>query len=88
VKIRTISLGYNFNEKLLKASNVKLRMYFTVQNPFVIYSPFHKESGMDPETNSYGNENVATGGFQKRILTVGFNTPATRNYVIGANLSF
>ncbi len=87
VKIRTISLGYNFNEKLLRSSAVKMRMYFTVQNPFVLFSPFHKESGMDPETNSYGNENVATGGFQKRILTVGFNTPATRNYVLGVNLS-
>jgi hypothetical protein len=43
---------------------------------------------MDPETNSYGNENVATGGFQKRILTVGFNTPSTRNYVLGVNMSF
>jgi hypothetical protein len=88
VKIRTISLGYNFNERLMRSSGIKMRMYFTVQNPFVMFSPFHKESGMDPETNSYGNENVATGGFQKRILTVGFNTPSTRNYVLGVNMSF
>ncbi len=64
-----------------------MRMYFTVQNPFVMFSPYYKESGMDPETNSYGNENVATGGYQRRILTVGFNTPTTRNYVLGVNLT-
>jgi hypothetical protein len=54
----------------------------------VFFSPYKKESGMDPETNSRGNENVATGGYQSRILAIGFNTPATRNYVLGVNLSF
>ncbi|MBI1342216.1 MAG: SusC/RagA family TonB-linked outer membrane protein [Terrimonas sp.] len=88
LKFRTISLGYNFSQSLIRNSDIKMRMYFTVQNPFVMFSPFHKESGLDPETNSYGNQNVATGGYQSRILTVGFNTPATRNYVVGVNLTF
>ncbi len=89
LKIRTISLGYNFNEKLIKKQDVKMRMYFTVQNPFVMFSPYHKESGMDPETNSLGNENAAvTGAYQSRILTIGTNTPSTRNYVVGLNLTF
>ncbi|HEU4903345.1 MAG TPA: SusC/RagA family protein, partial [Flavisolibacter sp.] len=88
LKIRTMTLGYDFNHTLLKKSDVKLGMYFTVQNPFVFFSPYKKESGMDPETNSRGNENVATGGYQSRILAIGFNTPATRNYVLGVNLSF
>lgn len=87
MKIRTITLGYDFRS-LIKKSNIRLRMYATVQNPFVMFSPFHKESGLDPETNSAGNENVATGGYQARILTVGFNTPSTRNYIVGVNLSF
>lgn len=88
LKIRTMTLGYDFTKKLIKSPDVKMRMYFTVQNPFVLFSPYHKESGMDPETNSYGNENVATGGYQRRILTVGFNTPTTRNYIVGVNLTF
>ncbi|MGE5520014.1 MAG: SusC/RagA family TonB-linked outer membrane protein [Candidatus Dadabacteria bacterium] len=88
LKFRTISLGYNFSQSLIKNSDVKMRMYFTVQNPFVLFSPYNKESGMDPETNSFGNDNVATGGYQRRILTVGFNTPSTRNYVVGVNLTF
>ena len=88
LKIRTITLGYDFNRKLIKSKDLTLRMYLTVQNPFVMFSPFNKETGLDPETNSYGNENVATGGYNYRLLTVGFNTPSTRNYVLGVNLSF
>jgi TonB-dependent starch-binding outer membrane protein SusC len=88
LKIRTISLGYDFNRSMLKNSSLKMRGYFTVQNPFVMFSPFHKESGMDPETNSYGNENSAVSSYQRRILTIGTNAPSTRNYVLGVNLSF
>lgn len=89
LKIRTITLGYDFNQSLLKGSNLRLRAYATVQNPFVLFSPYHDESGMDPETNSYGNENQASAGFiQRRILAIGTNSPATRNYILGINLSF
>lgn len=88
LKIRTITLGYDFNQSLLKGSNLRLRAYATVQNPFVLFSPYHDESGMDPETNSYGNENQAVSSYQRRILTIGTNTPATRNYILGLNLSF
>ncbi len=83
-----MTLGYNFNQYLLKNSDVKLRMYVTVQNPFVLFSDFNKEMGLDPETNSRGNQNVATGGVNSRLLQVGFNAPTTRNYVLGVNLTF
>lgn len=90
MKIRTISLGYNLAQaSWMKRSGISnLRLYFTVQNPFVMFSPFYKEMGVDPETNSLGNQNVATGGYQSRLLTVGFNTPSTRNYVVGLNMTF
>lgn len=91
VKIRTITLGYNFNQKLIKSIGIeKLRVYGTVQNPFVLFSPYHSETGMDPETNSYGNENaaVAYSSNLRRLLTIGTNTPSTRNYMIGINLTF
>jgi TonB-linked SusC/RagA family outer membrane protein len=91
VKIRTITLGYNFNQKLMKSIGIeKLRVYGTVQNPFVLFSPYHSETGMDPETNSYGNENaaVAYSSNLRRLLTIGTNTPSTRNYMIGINLTF
>src|SRR5690606_39620404 len=59
LKVRTISLGYNFNSEgwLQRAGIGGLRIYGTVQNPFVLFSPYHSESGMDPEPNSRGNEN-------------------------------
>lgn len=89
LKIRTLTLGYNFNHSLIKNSNVKMRIYLTAENPFVMFSPYYKESGLDPEPNSYGNENQAvTTTYQRRILVVGFNTPATRNYLVGVNLTF
>lgn len=91
LKVRTISLGYNFqnNGWLKKAGIDRLRAYATVQNPFVFFSPYHDESGMDPETNSLGNENAAvTTAYQSRLLTIGTNAPSTRNYLFGINLTF
>ncbi|MFP9116035.1 SusC/RagA family TonB-linked outer membrane protein [Flavobacterium sp. RHBU_3] len=89
VKIRTISLGYTFKQDFLKRNGVqKLRLYSTLQNPWVIYSPYHKATGMDPETNSYGDENSAVSSYQRRLLTQGVNTPVTRNLMIGMNITF
>lgn len=89
LKLRTIQLGYDFNQSLMKGSSIRLRVYATVQNPFVISSPYYKETGMDPETNSLGNQNQAVSGFvQSRIPVIGFNTPALRNYILGLNLTF
>ncbi|MFD1628865.1 SusC/RagA family TonB-linked outer membrane protein [Pseudopedobacter beijingensis] len=91
LKIRALTLGYSFdNSKWLKKIGVDgLRLYATAQNPFVLFSPYHKESGMDPETNSYGDENAAvTTTYQKRLLTLGTNAPSTRNYLFGLNLRF
>lgn len=90
LKIRTITLGYNFKQEWMKAAGISaLRVYATVQNPFVLFSPYHNESGMDPETNSYGNENQAvTSSYQSRLAVIGTNTPCTRNYLVGLNVTF
>ncbi|RTQ48995.1 TonB-dependent receptor [Hymenobacter gummosus] len=91
LKIRTISLGYNFDQvDWLKNNGVsRLRLYVTAQNPFVFFSPYKKESGMDPETNSYADQNVAvTSGVPRRLLTIGTNAPATRTFLAGLNVTF
>ncbi|MFD0989241.1 SusC/RagA family TonB-linked outer membrane protein [Mariniflexile jejuense] len=92
LKIRTITLGYNFEKsKFIKDSGIdRLRLYVTAQNPLVFFSPYKKASGMDPETNSAANENSAvTYNYNlRRLLTIGTNTPTTTNYVIGLNISF
>ncbi len=90
MKIRTITLGYTLGGNLIDKIGIKsMRIYATAQNPFVFFSPFKDETGMDPETNSYGNENAATTGtYPRRVLTIGTNTPSTRNYLVGINLTF
>jgi len=92
LKVRTISLGYNVqnSEWMTKSGISRLRLYVTAQNPFVFFSPYKKESGMDPETNSNGNENAAVPlDFNlRRILTLGTNAPATRAFLAGMDLTF
>ena len=46
LKVRAITLGYNFTDlKAIKDLGIsRLRLYATVQNPFVLFSPFNNES--------------------------------------------
>ena len=96
LKVRAITLGYNFNQDVFRQIGFeRLRLYATVQNPFVFFSDFHDESGMDPETNSGVNsegnrENSATNttAISRGIPTVGTNVPTTRNYMLGLNVTF
>ena len=92
--MRAITLGYNFTDlKAIKDLGIsRLRLYATVQNPFVLFSPFNNESGLDPETNSFANQNTAVGidGYtgKHKMPIVGYNTPATRNFLFGINVTF
>jgi len=90
LKIRTVTLGYNFDQKWMKTVGIeRMRVYCTLENPFVFFSPYEKMSHMDPETNSYGDQNSAvTTAVPHRILTIGTNTPSTRNYLLGLNVTF
>ena len=94
LKVRAITLGYNFdNLSAIKNLGIsRLRLYATIQNPFVLFSPFNNESGLDPETNSWANENtaVAYGEYsgKHKMPIVGYNTPATRNFLFGINVTF
>lgn len=92
LKFRTMTLGYNFDNAsnwMTKAGVSRLRVYGAVQNPFVLFSPFNRETGLDPETNSFANQNTAiTNAIPRRLLTIGTNSPATRNFILGVNLTF
>ena len=92
-KVGQITLGYNFDAELLKKAGINsARLYFTLQNAFTLFSPFASETGLDPVTNSYGNENAAvTNNLPYRastMLTVGTNSPQSRNFLFGLNFSF
>ncbi len=89
LKVRTMTFGYNFTQKWLKPAGIeRMRVYCTLENPFVFFSPYKNMSGMDPETNSHATENTAVSAGPYRILTIATNTPSTRNYLIGLNLTF
>jgi len=90
LKIRTITLGYNVPKNVMNKLGISnLRLYASIQNPFVFFSPYYNESGCDPETNSYGNENQAvTTSLPSRLLIIGTNAPSTINCMFGLNYSF
>ena len=94
LKVRAITLGYSFeNIKAIKDFGIsRLRLYATIQNPFVLFSPFNNESGLDPETNSWANQNTAVAyseySGKHKMPIVGYNTPATRNFIFGLNVTF
>lgn len=87
LKIRSINFGYNLPQNIAdKISASRLRVYFTVQNPFTLFSPYVDEGGLDPEGNSVGFSD--TQAVPSRAITVGINTPPTRAFLLGLNLSF
>jgi hypothetical protein len=92
LKISTLSLGYDFTKFAKRFGVPQARLYVTAQNPFVTLSPYHKETGLDPETNSYADQAADAAVPQPsslhRFLTQGYNTPATRSYLVGLNITF
>ena len=90
-------MGYNFEQDFITNIGLqRLRVYASAQNPFVLFSPFHDESGLDPEITNSGvdgngnrqNSAVNTSNISRGIPTIGTNIPSTRNYLIGLNISF
>jgi TonB-linked SusC/RagA family outer membrane protein len=73
VKIRSISLGYNLHPSLIKRIGAKnFRVYATAADPFILFSPYRRAGGIDPEGSG----------------TVGIDTPPTWSLIFGINMSF
>lgn len=73
IKVRNISLGYNFSPRA--AANIKmrsLRVYVSVQQPFIFAEYRSKYKGIDPE----GARSISA------------DAPATRLYDLGINARF
>ena len=76
LRLRNLTLGYNFDQKVLDKMKMKgLRLYVTGQNLFTITNYV----GYDPETSS--ESGLAQGGDY-----LGY--PAARSFIIGANITF
>ncbi len=82
VKIRTISFGYNLSPSLLRRLGVRaVRVYSTVEDPFILFSPFvNKYGGIDPEASG-GSSNPG-------VATLNLDTPSNWSVIFGINLSF
>jgi TonB-linked SusC/RagA family outer membrane protein len=80
VKVRNISLGYNFPSTLANKMKLQsLRIYASAQNPFM-FTNFTK--GIDPERVRTPNNNI------EQTAEVGIDTPSTRIILMGLNVKF
>lgn len=78
MRIKNVTLGYNFPKQILQEGKLKsLRLYITGQNLFT----FTSYSGMDPEVNYFGNDNIILG-------TDFFTYPQSRTILMGLNVGF
>lgn len=77
LRLKTVSLGYNFESGLIRKLHLKsMKLYVSAQNLIT----WTKYSGSDPEVNIYNS-----------ALTSGFDFssyPRARTFVFGANISF
>lgn len=92
LKIRSISLGYNFESERINRFGISaLRLYSTIHNPFVFFSAYmNRGGGVDPEGTNYGSSGYTggAGGVQERQILAGLNTPPTRSFIFGLNVTF
>ncbi len=78
LRVKDISLSYNFRGKLLKKWGItRLQPYFTATN-LLTWTSY---SGMDPEVNQWGNSGTVQG--------IDWGTyPHAKSYVFGINVEF
>ncbi|MDR0541003.1 MAG: TonB-dependent receptor [Dysgonamonadaceae bacterium] len=83
LKIKNVSLGYDFKRLLPKLPIQQLKLYVTAQNLFT----FTGYSGMDPEIGySPNDENDVNYSWTKGV-DLGFY-PSARTYMVGVNIKF
>lgn len=90
LKIRSINLGYNIDQKYTQwlGANSGIRIYASVTDPFIFFSPYLEAGGLDPEpTNNASSDNNAL-GMPSRTLVVGTGIPPVTKYIFGLNVRF
>lgn len=90
VKVRTITFGYNLSKAWAKKIGTQnLRIYLSSQNPFILFSPYVRAGGIDPEATGIGNQGIQNPGniSSTRALTTGVTTPSTKSFIAGLNIS-
>ena len=73
VKIRSLGLGYTISPLTVQKLGMRsIRVYATASDPFILFSPYRKTGGIDPETAG----------------TLGIDTPPLWSMLFGLNVSF
>ncbi|WP_421898184.1 SusC/RagA family TonB-linked outer membrane protein [Marinoscillum sp.] len=87
LKVRSINLGYKIPDKLLEDYGIQsLRVYFTVDTPFkAFFSDYVREGGLDPEPSGRDGATDTPGLGRRLVVTP--NTPVTRSFIFGVNLT-
>ncbi|HSC53258.1 MAG TPA: TonB-dependent receptor [Phnomibacter sp.] len=91
VKLRSINFGYSLPSSVTQKMKIQsLRAYISINNPWVLYSPYMSEvGGVDPEANGTGNQGISNmDNISRRALTIGLTTPPTRSVNFGLNVTF
>jgi len=91
IKVRSINFGYTIPKSIvsrIKAQSV--RVYFQTLNPFLLYSPYVKAGGVDPEATGTGTTGFvgSPGNISTRALTISASTPPTKSLIFGLNVTF
>ncbi len=79
LKVKNITVGFDFKKQFPRIPFEQLRLYASVQNPFTITS----YSGMDPEIG-FGGESA---GSYAQGIDLGYY-PSSRNVIVGVNVKF
>jgi TonB-dependent starch-binding outer membrane protein SusC len=77
-RIKNVTFGYNFPDKLISKIKMKTARIFVIGQNLYTFTSY---SGMDPEVNYYGNDNIILG-------TDFFTYPQARSFLFGLNIGF
>ncbi len=83
LKVRNINLGYTFDDEIARKLGLQsLRVYSSVQQPFIFAEYRTRFKGIDPETQIDGEQGVGGGEINANI------SPAVRNVTFGISAKF
>jgi TonB-linked SusC/RagA family outer membrane protein len=83
IKVRNINFGYNFSpEAAKKIGMTSLRIYTSIQQPFIFANYRSEHKGIDPEVFIDGEQGVGGGIVNSNV------SPAVTSYTFGINAKF
>ncbi|AGA79343.1 SusC/RagA family TonB-linked outer membrane protein [Echinicola vietnamensis] len=83
IKVRNINVGYNFPDKIAgKIGMSSLRLYSSIQQPFIFAEYRTKHKGIDPEVYLDGDQGAGAGEVNANI------SPAVTSFTFGINAKF